>query len=94
MSAANEEYPRRTGSAFVQIRRRDGHGKPYRVVKGSDWPMTTFHAQQAATAAKIERELNGGLLAHEAEVVYPRIGKHGRSIFKVHVISGGGHVNI
>lgn len=48
-------------------------------------PMT-----ESEIVDKVEREANGGLLAQEAEILYPRIGQHNREVFKARVFSKAG----
>lgn len=42
-------------------------------------------AENVSHAVALERGLNNGLLAYEAELAYPRIGFHNKPIYKIHV---------
>jgi hypothetical protein len=51
------------------------------------------HAQVAA-AVLVERGLNDGLLAHDAELLYVRMGLRSKLVFKCHIVTPTGRVNI
>jgi hypothetical protein len=79
----------------VEVWRREGHGKSYCRLPMCEWPLSIFKYNfQTELAVDIERELNEGLLCEEAEIAWPRLGKHNKPTFKVHTVSAAGNRNI
>lgn len=85
---AQDAIAYRDGVAFrasLVIRRRL-KGRVYKQVPDTEVLTLTRPYLLIKDAVKLEKRLNAGLLAHEAEAAWPRLGLHDRPIYKVSIL--------
>ena len=96
MSAIDSDFknklPRSCGSdasacsSYVELWSKPADGKRYKRIEGSRRLVSDFKMHPSTVATTLEREMNGGFTADEAEIAFPRLGQHSRTVTKVRII--------
>lgn len=70
-----------------EFKEKNSHDEAYRDAWFANYRTQIDRKIVVPIMEKLERELNAGLTAEEAEAAFPRVGQHSRKVFYVHLLN-------